>query len=605
MGSSGCDTVACFAFESEARGSFNFGSHHQTYPPQKSQRQRWQSQKSQIPPPAPSPLFSVDIELYIKVNPRFEALTREKQRTNPASLPPHWRDWDFDLEKTSENAITAERVKHQKRLDTALNAIFDSAFGPGSGWVCDWNKGTKAGWLVLPENPRKWWGVAILSPPMSASKHWQLEIEMLFKELGKKFDFWTDESCSCHVHVSPGPTTNNGYTLDRLVKVAKGAFFWDYALCDLIPYQRHMDDDCRPNHTVFASNEFNAVSRRGWEPVFRAIDEASMLRLAQPDFLTEMQGGNNRTRRYPLSTDFSQVEEMGIVTLRRQAGAASAMTTIHRVLLALTLHVSALRYTFDEAGSRTDYPRGAELIKELAGCIKKLPETCHGSRFVNFLKWSHQSHDGGKIFTEAQINAREDCLRNGLPPPNQRWTLSRQSGCLPAEALPLKQARAEPPLPRADVEAEQQAQAEGEELPLRRADVEAEQQAQAAAEAAPPLPRADGEEERQAEADGEEQQQAQAAAEAAPPAPAPLPRLEPPPPPPPAAAAEAAPAPLPPPPADRPPAVPRPEAARRVYPSAPRRHRRPGPRAARARRPLCALRFSAVGGRRVRVTLKL
>src|SRR4051794_36241179 len=76
---------------------------------------------------------------------------------------------------------------------------------------------------------------------------------------------------------------------------------------------------------------------------------------------------------------FPPFPRLGTVELRRQAGVASAMTAIHRILFALTLHISAFRYDFDGAKARKTRPDGAELIRELAGCIKKLPsETCHG-----------------------------------------------------------------------------------------------------------------------------------------------------------------------------------------------------------------------------------
>ncbi|KAK3290665.1 uncharacterized protein B0H64DRAFT_451984 [Chaetomium fimeti] len=380
-----------------------------------------------------SPLFGVEIEVYVKIKPEFEAAVRERQRTNPSSLPEYWRDWDSDLPNDSGDIRAG--AKQLQRVNKAINAIIENVLGPGNGWHCDGDDSLKEKRLRVPPEPRKWWGVEIVSPPMSASKQWQLEIEMVFEDIGKRFDFWTDTFCSCHVHVSPGPTKGTPYTLDQLVRVAKGAFFWESALEDLISNDRHHNEFCKPNYTIFATDEYHAVPERGWGPVFAKIEGAATTPGAEEeDFLIDMQGPWNRPTRY-LSSSFWPTDQIGTVEFRRQAGTASAATTIHRILLALTLHISALRYDFDGASNRVDFPRGPELIKELAGCIKRLPETCHGSRFVNFLKWSLESYAGSRIYTEAQINLREEALRKGTPPPHQVSQISQ------AEQPPQDQGR--------------------------------------------------------------------------------------------------------------------------------------------------------------------
>ncbi|EAQ83387.1 hypothetical protein CHGG_09791 [Chaetomium globosum CBS 148.51] len=357
------------------------------------------------------------------------ALASIRQRVMPDGLPGYWQAWDFDLGNDTTD-VRARRTQRDQ-LKSIVAAAIDLAIGPDHGWSCEYEGTLKEKLLRVGDNPRKWWGVKIISPPMSASKQWQLEIDMAFTGLSRFFDFYTDDSCGCHVHVSPGPTVQNGYTLDQLIRMAQGAFFWETGLCELLPPKRRTNEHARPNHTVFATNVYQAVPRTGWGRVFNEIESAANGRFPQPDLLKALQGGPNGTRN--LSTDFSPIDKIGTIALRRQAGVASAVTTIHRILLAVTLHISALRYDFDSVKDRKDYTTGEELIKELAGCIKKLPESCHGSRFVAFLKWSLESYADGKSYTTPEINAREEALhlrrnptRPDLPPPRPGLVHSRR-----------------------------------------------------------------------------------------------------------------------------------------------------------------------------------
>ncbi|KAK4032786.1 hypothetical protein C8A01DRAFT_20194 [Parachaetomium inaequale] len=372
-------------------------------------------------PPARLPLFGVEIEIYVKLKPKNEVLTREKKRTNPDSLPEYWRLWDFDLKNDYGPDKQRAAVFQRREVCRAVQANIDTMLGQDNGWRCEADPSLKERNLTVPTDPRKWWGVEVISPPMSVSKQWQLEIEMVFKAIGKTFDIWTDEDCACHVHVSPGPTKATDYTLPQLVRMAKGAFFWEEALREFLPPQRRYNSYALANYTVFATDQYKAVSRTGWGPVFAEIDAVAVGRAGQRKFLEAIQGGIINSTRY-ISTNFDAFMDIGTVEFRRQAGVASATTTVHRILLAVTLHLSALRYDFDGAKSRLTYPSSEELRKELAGCVKKLPDTCHGSRFVNWLNWCLEVYKDGKFFSEQQINDREEALRKGKPLPNQTST---------------------------------------------------------------------------------------------------------------------------------------------------------------------------------------
>ncbi|KAK3300717.1 putative amidoligase enzyme-domain-containing protein [Chaetomium fimeti] len=347
------------------------------------------SSRTKTAPPAPKPLFGVEIEIYVKIKSSLADRIRERRYRDRATIQKYWLDWEFDLENGQGNL--ERKAKQRECVGQAIREIIDITLGDNHGWTCESDASLKEWALTAPPNPRKWWGIEIISPPMSVTKHWQEEIELIFSAVGKHFDFWTNECCACHVHVSPGPTKRTKYTTAQLVKMAKGAYFWEDAFYDLLPPERR----------------------------------------------------NNR---------------LGTVELRRQAGVASAMTAIHRILFALTLHISAFRYDFDGVRTRKTRPDSAELIRELAGCIKKLPsDTCHGSRFVGFLNWCQESYANNCCFTEEQINARERALRNGTTPPNQRssrapaasssTTASRPSTPAATTTLPSRPAprRADPP----------------------------------------------------------------------------------------------------------------------------------------------------------------
>jgi len=256
---------------------------------------------------------------------------------------------------------------------------------------------------------------------MSVSRRWQSEIRAVFDAIGTYFDLWTHPVTSCHVHVSPGPDSKSKYKRRQLTRIAKGAFFWERALQQVLPPDRRANDYAKPNPTAFATDEYLRVGDKSWAPVFNAIDtEMSRFRHnrrgQQTCFSIKIAGGRlrhenhkYRKERY-LSTNFLPLTRIGTVELRRQGGVASAETAIHRALLAVTLHLSARRYKFDRAAPRRDHPTVRELIAELHGCLKKLPPTCHGSLFIRWLNAC--AAEAARPLSEAQVNRREQALHD-------------------------------------------------------------------------------------------------------------------------------------------------------------------------------------------------
>lgn len=391
-------------------------------------------------PAGPKPLFGVEIEIYVRLLPAMEAQVERMGREDAFNTPDYWLEWDPSLDN---NTRDLRRLQEQRfRVCQAIKAIIDITLGPRNGWKCESDASLREWELRDPPHARKWCkflpllfsiylcgnhvnctvtliceldGVEIISPPMSVGKRWQSEIQTVFQAVGNFFDFWTNKCCSCHVHVSPGPTRDNSYSLPQLVKRAKAAYFWESALFQLLPGERRFNRYANPNHHLVLRTEYAAVHRNGWESVFFGLE--GLAASGKDGFLYHMKNGSNPTRY--MSTNFDPVNKYGTVELRRQAGAASPQTVVRRVLLALTLHISAMRYDFDGARTRRDRPKAEELIKELAGCIKKLPKTCHGSRFVGWLKWCQESYEAEdemsteNTFSEKEINQQEKKMRRG------------------------------------------------------------------------------------------------------------------------------------------------------------------------------------------------
>lgn len=273
---------------------------------------------------------------------------------------------------------------------------------------------------------------------MSAARQWRQEIRQVFAAVTTEFELWTNTFCACHVHVSPGPRKASKYNYDQLIQIASASYFWEEALKTILPQERKSNRYAEPNHTAFAGTEYHNVRHYGWAPVFQAIKNAaatgqrfgaqfppaekanmslSMFACLMAGAKATDQDPSETATRY-LSSNFLPLPRLGTVELRRQAGVASAYSAIQRALLALTLHVSALRYDFGRAALRKDYATQDELKAELTVAVGKLPASCHGDRF---LKWfgecAKEYAANQRAFTEKEVNQREHDLQFPPPPP--------------------------------------------------------------------------------------------------------------------------------------------------------------------------------------------
>jgi hypothetical protein len=250
---------------------------------------------------------------------------------------------------------------------------------------------------------------------MAASGDWQRTIHRVFRAVRDQFDVWTNDACACHIHVSLGPDAKGEFGKRDLVRIAKGAYFWEEALKGLLPYARHDNKYAVANHLRYGEKEYNNVPKKGWEPLFKRIiaPMEADVKKHKENFINALNGGTTGAAVKYMSTNFQAYLRIKTVELRRQAGVASATTAIFRILLAVTFNVSALEYPFP--ATSTEYPSTQELVAELVRCMHYLPQESQNAEFEAWLKQCAAAYaresNSRTAFTVGQTNARERDLR--------------------------------------------------------------------------------------------------------------------------------------------------------------------------------------------------
>lgn len=239
---------------------------------------------------------------------------------------------------------------------------------------------------------------------------------------------WTNDLCACHVHVSLGPNANSGFGRKDLVNIAKGAYFWEEALKGLLPYARRGNRYAVPNYVCYGEKEYKNVLKASWKPLFTHMSapmEADV-KSHKGNFIHALNGESTGAAVKYMSTNFQSYLRIKTVEFRRQAGIASATSAIYRVLLALTLNVSALEYNYPS--SWRGYEPTEELIAELVRCMQHLPERCEHPSFRGWMRQCAVDYamesEFHTAFSVAQVNAQERDRRiaektESTPPPPQ------------------------------------------------------------------------------------------------------------------------------------------------------------------------------------------
>ncbi|EAQ83956.1 predicted protein [Chaetomium globosum CBS 148.51] len=364
---------------------------------------------------AANPWFGIEIEIFVKLRDSVKKTVKDRIK-NRKRVSKFFEKWQFDLPNSEGNLD--KKDKQRKYVGQAIEAILDQTFGDGHGWKCTADASLKEYKLTLPPKPREWWGIEIISPPVSISSNWQTAIEQVFKSVTDTFNLWTNDFCATHVHVSVGPGRKAAYTLEQLMQVARGAYFFESPLRQLLPYERRENRYAMANWRFLGTGEYWNVGEAGWAPVWnrialagrsgKAVEFAKAMTVAEAD--------PNANPRYR-STSFNPYERLKTIELRRQAGVASAKTAIRRVLLAVTLNVASLEYDFVAAGQKLGktHLTVPDLISILITTLNtRLPGTCQGAAFKTWLEDCHRNYandDTVRRFDEVTINEREKNYR--------------------------------------------------------------------------------------------------------------------------------------------------------------------------------------------------
>ncbi|KAK3293421.1 uncharacterized protein B0H64DRAFT_444677 [Chaetomium fimeti] len=415
-------------------------------------RSRPPSSAAPAPLPVKNPWFGIEIEIFVKVRDSVKKNIEEKLR-NGKKVASHWEKWQWDLSNAEGNRDHRDKKEKQREyVGQAIMEILDKTLDRKHGWTCTADASLKEYKLELPPDPRKWWGIEIISPPLSSSSDWQAAIELVFKSITDTFNLWTNDFCACHVHVSQGLGKKAAYNLEQLIQIAKGAFYWEDALRQLLPAERRNNRYALANWRCFAMDEYMKVPQAGWLPVWRKIEYAGRPGTKEAQFakrMTVAEGDPNANPRYR-STSFDPYESINTVELRRQAGVASAKTAIRRVLLALTLNVASLEFDFDVVGP--SYPTAESLINELFYTLnRRLSGACQGAAFKTWLQDCHRNYtydDMERRFNEVEINEREKNYRlygqatnpNAAPRPSSAASNGRSVASGTTTTLPTRTA---------------------------------------------------------------------------------------------------------------------------------------------------------------------
>ncbi len=109
---------------------------------------------AQEEPPKWSPLFGLEIEIFVKLRPEIEeALLAQRQRRERPDED-YWQKWDFELSNLRGNQD--EKDLQRKCVGQAIEALIERVLGPTHGWKCEPDASLKEYYLTEPPHPRKW-----------------------------------------------------------------------------------------------------------------------------------------------------------------------------------------------------------------------------------------------------------------------------------------------------------------------------------------------------------------------------------------------------------------------------------------------------------------
>ncbi|ATY61922.1 amidoligase domain [Cordyceps militaris] len=237
----------------------------------------------------------------------------------------------------------------------------------------------------LDEHPG-YWRIELVSKKLRVTDDWQDQVDKVFTLVTDNCDVLLTTGCSMHIHVSPGPTSNDKYQIHQLQSILKAISVYDMAITSVMPADRkanpYAESDFAPIReqgymaykTVLPEllTAFIGVPQSGWDPVFKQFDATKNIQA------TSIHGLFFRNRY--LSWNFSNLaSECGTIEFRRPPGCQDAATAKHWVAFTLAFIVNAITTNWKETPYRT-YGTVDQLSKFAANGQRLLPRTCHALR---------------------------------------------------------------------------------------------------------------------------------------------------------------------------------------------------------------------------------
>ncbi|KAH6621334.1 hypothetical protein B0J18DRAFT_457863 [Chaetomium sp. MPI-SDFR-AT-0129] len=368
-----------------------------------------------------NPHFGLEIEIFVRVKSNVESGVLAAMRDG-TPINPLWRQFDFNLNNYRDEMTIGRRGVQREVVGKLIKSMLDNELADDHGWICEADASLKE-WTLQDPSPRanKWWGIEIISPALAANSDWQDQIKRVFSAVTATFELRTAEVCACHVHVSPGPNKKADYTMDQMLQIIKGAYFFEEGFRGLLPQERRVNRYALPNYEYYGRDEYRSVPSNGWAPVFKKIDALKKLNTtsAVAKRMTVAKehlpvNDDDRYTRYT-SSNLGAYLRHHTIELRRQAGVASARTAIRRVLLALTLHTASLKFDFEKAGKAQGrrYLNTEDLIPILFTSLNNdLPKKAYdGAAFKTWMEDCEKNYRRESmnftIFDEVEVNDRE------------------------------------------------------------------------------------------------------------------------------------------------------------------------------------------------------
>ncbi|KAK0703690.1 hypothetical protein B0T26DRAFT_732266 [Lasiosphaeria miniovina] len=372
---------------------------------------------------SPIPLWGSEHELLLELKAdRVDELRQFAFQHEGKPLPQPWQGWDFDITTDANESVADvkdKKVSQRNRLHRAVKNLLGEAGVTMDDGVIEFG-----GWSVVDDEsldeaqaPSKhYWRIEIVSRPIRADEDWKEEVQLVYETLSEYFNIRVNNSCSMHVHVTPGTSTVYPYyTKEQIADVACGTCYWENPLHTIMPKDRKENPYAVANTTHIPNlmkryGEFYAAgSTKKWAHVFgpfltartRSVLHVVDLMYGNKDRVTPPKKEHPNDYNKYMSTNFCNIQATcGTVEFRRQGGASSHEQANKQIIFALAMHVSMLQENWTTKGGLNAKPTPQDFINELMAGMTRLP--------------TQSRHEGFKAWLDGMLTANRSAIPGKL-----------------------------------------------------------------------------------------------------------------------------------------------------------------------------------------------